>query len=102
MAAALSWSFVMSQHALIHIFTLRHSALFIGLTIGYGLTLYWKQVVASFNQKKVLAIAIHSILITYSIVYIAINTVYFVYLKFGILYPHLGSNKYELIDHFLF
>lgn len=102
MVAALSWSFVMSQHALIHIFTLRHSALFIGLTIGYGLTLYWKQVVASFNQKKVLAIAIHSILITYSIVYIAINTIYFVYLKFGILYPHLGSNKYELIDHFLF
>jgi hypothetical protein len=39
--------------------------------------------------------------LAYTLIYIAINTVYFVYLKYGIMYPHLGNSNYELIDHFL-
>ncbi len=100
--AAISWIFVMPQHALIHIFTLRHIAIFIGMVIGFGLIRYRKMVTSHWNERQYLLITLDVIVIGYSIVYAAINTVYFVYLKYGLLYPHLGKDNFELIDHFLF
>jgi hypothetical protein len=100
--AAISWVIVMPQHALIHIFTLRHVAIFVGIVVGFGLLKYKSVLVAHWKNRKFLFLAGHGIIIAYTVFYAALNTVYFVYLKYGLLYPHLGTGNYELIDHFLF
>jgi hypothetical protein len=99
-AAALSWAFIMPQHALVHIFTLRHIAIFIGLTIGTGLIQYKNIVINHWKNRKYLMLSVHAILIAYSIFYIGVNTIYFVYLKFGILYPHLGVGSFRISESF--
>ncbi len=99
--AALSWVFVMPQHALIHIFTLRHVAIFVGIVIGFGLIKYKAILTAHWQNRKYLFLAGHFVILAYSLFYIAINTVYFVYLKYGLLYPHLGHDNYEMFDRFL-
>ncbi|MBL7767222.1 MAG: hypothetical protein JNJ58_14075 [Chitinophagaceae bacterium] len=100
--ACVSWIFVMPQHALIHIFTLRHMGIFMGLVLGFGLIAYVQLLKQHFSEKKYVFIGLHSLVILYSIFYAGLNTVYFVYLKYGYLYPHWGTDNYEVIDHFLF
>ncbi|KAA5533609.1 hypothetical protein F0919_13805 [Taibaiella lutea] len=99
--ASVSWAFVMPQHALIHIFTLRHIGIFIGIVIGFGLIKYKEILVLHWKSKNYLLLSGHVIILGYSVFYIAINTVYFVYLKYGLLYPHLGTDNFELFDYFL-
>lgn len=100
--AVISWIFVMPQHALIHIFTLRHVGIFVGIVAGLGLIRYKTILVAHWKARKYVWLSGHAVLIVYSLVYAGINTVYFVYLKYGFLYPHLGTGNFELTDHFLF
>ncbi len=99
--ACLSWTLLMMQHALIHIFTLRHVAIFVALTIGFGLYKYKEIVLYDFKNKYFFKIAIHSLVILYSITYASINTVYFLYIKYAFCYPHLGVNTYEVDSFFL-
>lgn len=99
--AAVSWIFVMPQHALIHIFTLRHIAIFVGIVIGFGLLYYKEILLRHWRGKQYLYLSGHLIILSYSLFYVAVNTVYFVYLKYGLLYPHLGRDGFELFDRFL-
>lgn len=100
--AAFSWILVMPQHALIHIFTLRHMAIFLGLVLGYGMYAYAGLVRQHLQQKAIPFLVLHSVVLAYSAAYILVNTIYMLYLKFGYLYPMLGKESYELIDHFSF
>jgi len=99
--AAINWSFVMPQHALIHIFTLRHIAIFVGIVSGFGLIRYRAILLQHWQGRRYLYLTGHLVLIAYTVFYAAVNTVYFVYLKYGFLYPHLGRDHYELFDRFL-
>jgi len=100
--ASLSWLFVMPQHALIHIFTLRHIGLFLGLVLGYGILRYKEMIITHYREKKYIYMTLHSVVLGYSFLYAMINTFYFVYLCFGWAYPSFGTHKYELINQFLF
>lgn len=99
--ASLSWAIVMPQHALIHIFTLRHLGIFIGIVLGFGLIEYRAIMLQHWQKRQYPFLAIHAIIVVYAVFYISINTVYFVYLKYGYLYPLLGKDNFELFDHFL-
>lgn len=100
--ASLSWCFIMPQHALVHLFTLRHNAIFLGIILGYGILEFKKIVQTSYLEKKYFSFGFHAILAMYSVVYVFVNTVYSVYLQYGLLYPHLGIDKIEILNHFLF
>lgn len=99
--AAISWMFVMPQHALIHIFTLRHIGIFIGLVCGLGMIKYKNIIAAHWQKKDYLFLSVHSVILLYSITYFAINTVYFLYIKYGWCYPKLGTDNFELTNYFL-
>jgi ABC-type multidrug transport system fused ATPase/permease subunit len=99
--ACISWTLLMSQHALIHIFTLRHLAIFIGLTLGFGLVKYMAIMRQDFTQKNRLKCIFHSVVVLYSVVYFSVNTFYFLYIKYGFAYPYLGTDTYESAIKFL-
>lgn len=100
--ACISWIFVMPQHALIHVFTLKHMAILMGIIIGVGILQYLEILKKHFAEKKYSFLLAHSVFISYSIVYVAINTVYLLYLKFGLAYPNFGKEPYYVIDNFFF
>jgi len=99
--ASISWMLVMPQHALIHIFTLRHIGIFMGLTLGLGIVSFIKHIKAHWNKKDYLFLSIDVIVIIYSLTYFAINTVYFLYMKYGWFYPQFGTDNFELTNYFL-
>jgi hypothetical protein len=96
--ASISWTLVMPQHALIHIFTIRHLGIFVGVTMGFGLIWYKNRVLDHFRQRNYLLLSLDALVITYSFIYFIINTFYYLYIKFGWFYPHFGNDKYELFD----
>lgn len=100
--ASISWVLVMPQHALIHIFTLRHLSVLIGMVSGFGIVRYYSLIKQHWQERKYAFLTIHTLLLAYTFSYIAVNTVYFVYLKYGYLYPNLGTDKYELLDSVFF
>ncbi len=99
--ASISWMFIMPQHALIHIFTLRHIGIFLGLAMGLGIVAYWKIIVAHFHKRDYLLLSIHSVILIYSLTYFGINTFYFLYVKYGWCYPKFGTDNFELVNQFL-
>lgn len=99
--AAISWIFVMPQHALIHIFTLRHIGIFIGLVCGLGILKYKNIIAAHLLKKDYLLLSVHAVILAYSGTYFAINTVYFLYIKYGWCYPRFGMDNFELTNYFL-
>jgi hypothetical protein len=100
--ASISWVLVMPQHALIHIFTLRHLSVLIGMVIGFGIVYYYSLIKKHWQERRYAFLLIHTLLVVYSFSYIAVNTVYFVYLRYGFLYPSLGTDKYELLNSIFF
>lgn len=98
--ACISWTLLMMQHALIHIFTLRHLAIFVALTLGFGLVAYYEIIKKHIQERKFAWIILHSVIIIYATTYIGINTVYFLYLKYGFMYPHLGTSTFEVTGFF--
>lgn len=100
--ASISWVLVMPQHALIHIFTLRHLSVLIGMVIGFGIVYYYSLIKKHWQERRYAFLVIHTLLVVYSFSYIAVNTVYFVYLRYGFLYPSLGTDKYELLNSIFF
>jgi len=98
--ASISWTILMAQHALIHIFTLRHLAIFVALTMGFGLMAYREKLIFDFQKKNKTMFILHVLMISYSIIYFGINTFYFLYLKYGFLYPKLGTSTFEVTNCF--
>lgn len=98
--SCISWTFLMAQHALIHIFTLRHLAIFVALTLGFGLVSYFEKLKIDFHKKNKSMFVLHVMMIAYSIVYFGINTFYFLYLKYGFMYPHFGTSTFEVTSMF--
>lgn len=76
-------------------------AIFMGVILGFGLIKYRYILAEHWHRRKYLFLAGHIIILAYTIFYVFINTVFFVYLKYGYLYPALGSDNFELFDHFL-
>ncbi len=93
--AGISWNFIMAKHAMIHMFTVRHMAIFYGLIIGFGMLEYIQYYKMLLNQKKWIWISLNSLFIAYSIGLILINHFYFLYLKYGFLYPYLGTDTFQ-------
>ncbi len=100
--ACVSWIVAMPQHALIHIFTLRHMAVFLSIVLGYGIIEYYGIVKKHFLASKKGWIAVHAVLILYTTMYTILNTVYVMYMKYGLFYPHLGKENYDIINSIFF
>ncbi|OYU96009.1 MAG: hypothetical protein CFE21_06250 [Bacteroidetes bacterium B1(2017)] len=88
--AAITWSFIMSQHAYVHAFTNKHFALCYALTASICLPIYWQKVKTAFQHKEILPKVLHIILIGYALAMFLSQQVWEVWLKFGILFPKFG------------
>ena len=90
--ASISWIIVMVQHALIHIFTTRHLGLFLAIASGFGIYYYY-DLFKRLWQARSKWLWLHIPLLLYAIGHAAYTTIFTLYLKFGLLYPHLGIYK---------
>lgn len=90
-AASVSWFIVMPQHAYIHTFTAKHFAVWYAIIAAYGLHFYLPRLKKDFVDRRGLRMAFHTILLVYCFVMFASQQIYELYLKFGLLYPHLGN-----------
>jgi len=82
--ASISWLFVMTQHATVHCFTIRHFGIFYALVIGIGLKAYYELYYSKIKFSKVL-LALHYIFWGY-IVVMAFSQQFYDYFRYGILY----------------
>jgi hypothetical protein len=89
--ASIAWGFVMSQHAYIHAFTNKHFSIFVGLSTGILLPLYFKKLKSDFAEKKTNWKVFHVLLIAYSLGMFLTQSVWEIWLQFGFLYPHFGT-----------
>lgn len=88
--AGIAWILVMPQHALIHTFTIKHMAMFVAFVSGYGLVHYYDLLKKHFHSGAWYWKITHVLLIAYTFWGFIFNQVYYVCLKFGFAYPHLG------------
>lgn len=89
--ATISWSIVMSQHFLVHLFTVRHWGIWVGLVIGVGMVEYLDWLKLDFKSKNVYKKSAHVIFIGYIVIMLLSQQVFDLYLKNGFLYPLLGK-----------
>ncbi|MFN4082086.1 MAG: hypothetical protein ACK4K9_00480 [Bacteroidia bacterium] len=88
--ASISWSLLMAQHAYVHGFTNKHFSIFVGLAAGFSIPEWIKKIKKDFSNGKPVMKLFHIILLLYISVMFLSQQVYEVWLKFSILYPHLG------------
>lgn len=92
--AGIAWIFVMPQHAVIHTFTIKHMGVFVGFVSGYAILRYFDLIKKHFSRRTYLWWPVHTvilILILYGFIH---NQVYYVYLKFGFAFPHMGTSAH--------
>jgi hypothetical protein len=92
--AGIAWIFVMPQHAIIHTFTVKHLGVFVGFTLGYSLVMYINWLKQYFKSAPFYWQAANVLLMLYTIAGFAYNQGYYVYLKFSLLYPRLGTDAH--------
>lgn len=90
--AGVAWIFVMPQHAVVHTFTIRHMAIFVAFVSGYGLIQYRELLKKHFTSRAYYWQVIHILFILFTLGGFLYNQGYYVYLKFGFAYPHLGTS----------
>lgn len=88
--ASVAWSFVMTQHAYVHIFTSKHFCIWYALVCSYSLVAYTDVVKSHFAAKKYAWYPVHFLAIGYAVAMCLTQQVYELYIKFGWAYPHLG------------
>ena len=86
--ATLSWSLVMPQHFLVHLFVTRHWGIFYGLIGGYCLHAYAQGLCRSWASLRLPARLLHSLLIVY-VLAMAISQQLLDWFRHGFLYPFL-------------
>lgn len=84
--ATLSWSFAMTHHAYVHLFTSRQWGILVGLVCAYTLPIYWDMVKEAFSEKKYPAIAFHTLFLLYIAAMAISQQVYGLYIKHGFAY----------------
>ncbi|MBC7947158.1 MAG: hypothetical protein H7Y42_04710 [Chitinophagaceae bacterium] len=92
--AGIAWIFVMPQHAVIHTFTVKHLGVFVAFISGYGLMQYFALVKKHFATGLLHWRILHVVFIAFTCYGFLLNQFYYVYLKFGFAYPHLGTRAY--------
>ncbi len=88
--ASIAWSFVMSQHFIVHLFTVRHWGIWVALVSGVGIVEYSKMVQDDFKGNRWYLKSAHVLFIGYIVVMALSQQVFDLYLKNGFLYPLLG------------
>ena len=88
--ASISWSIVMSQHFLVHLFTVRHWGIWIALVSGVGIVEYARMVKNDFSGNHWYMKTLHVVFIGYIVVMALSQQVFDLYLKNGFLYPMFG------------
>jgi len=88
--ATISWSLLMSQHFLVHLFTARHWGIWVALMSGVGIVQYLKIVKADFAGTRWYMKTLHVVFIGYIMVMVLSQQVFDLYLKNGFLYPIFG------------
>jgi len=83
--ATVSWNFVMTQHAVVHIFTAKHIGLFYGFVIGYGLLEYKKILIKHWSSHSLVKQAVHVLFIGY-IVTMLLSQQLFDFVRYGFMY----------------
>ncbi|MGV3598567.1 MAG: hypothetical protein ACO1PI_11930 [Bacteroidota bacterium] len=87
--ASISWSFAMSHHAYVHMFTSRQWGIWIGLICAYTLPLYYGEVKKAFAGKQYPQITFHTLFILYIAAMAVSQQVYGLYLKNGFAFGYL-------------
>ncbi len=93
--AGLSWSFVMTQHSNVHMFTIKHMAVFYGTVIGIGLFEYRRIFMNYWYSNNLGMVLLNLVFIYYTLMLASINHVYYVYLKYGFAYPYFGKESFH-------
>ncbi len=88
--ASISWIFFMTQHVYIHLFTIRHFGLFYGLMVSWGIYALYDYYQQFQMEKKWWGIALCLIASIICFIPAIDSHFYYVYLKFGYLFPKLG------------
>jgi hypothetical protein len=84
--ASIAWTFVMAQHAFIHIFVNKHFAIWYALIAAYGLPLFYTKIKLALKEKQTMHLVFYSLIILYAITMFLTQQVFAVYLKYGLAY----------------
>jgi hypothetical protein len=91
LTAGVSWSFVMTQHFLVHLFTTRNIGMFYGFVAGYGCYAYIGLLKKHFKERKPLYMTAHVIFIGYTAVMFFSQQFFDLYIRYGFAYPFFGK-----------
>jgi hypothetical protein len=83
--ATISWNFVMTQHAVVHVFTARHIGLFYGFIIGIGLLEYQKILIKHWQSRSRIKQTMHVLFIGY-IATMLVSQQLFDFVRYGFMY----------------
>jgi hypothetical protein len=92
--AGIAWIFIMPQHAVIHTFTIKHWAVFFAFVSGYGILRYLELLKIHIQTRQYYLYAFHILFIGFTLYEFIQNQVYYVWLKFGFVYPHFGTQAH--------
>jgi hypothetical protein len=92
LVAAVSWHFVMPQHALVHMFTLRHYAMPFAIIFGVGVVYYAAYLKQLKVNKPVWLYAVHVPVIAVCVLYAGYEQLYLSILKYALVYPAWGKD----------
>jgi hypothetical protein len=90
--ASVSWHFVMPQHAMVHMFTLRHYATAFAIVFGVGMVYYFNYIRVLRHNRSVWLYAVHMPLIIITVVYAGYEQLYLAILKYSLVYPAWGKD----------
>jgi hypothetical protein len=99
--AAYIWALVMFQHGFVHIFTGKHLALFFGLVAGPAFLLLLRELRHTWQTQRWAMLGVHSCVALFSAYLFLYNTVWQLYLQYGLLYPYFVSDEIELVPLWL-
>ena len=92
MVAAVSWHIVMPQHAIIHMFTLRHYAIPFAMIIGIGLIAYRQLLFDLYKSGSWALYVFHLPIILLTVAYGCYEQIYLAVLTYSIYYPAWGKD----------
>lgn len=90
--ATFSWSLLMVQHTLVHIFNTRHIGLFYALMLGCCLPIYFNKLKQAFSPGAPVYLKIfHGGLLIYIFAMVLSQQVFDLYIRYGFAYPYFGK-----------
>lgn len=89
--ASISWFVLMSQHSVIHPFTIRHIGPLYALCISYFLPDFIERFKSDWRERRRWKSALNILIVIYAAGMFLTQTVLDLYLRNGFLYPYLGK-----------